>query len=145
MYRRVLVPLDGSVLAERALPHAVAHAEYRGAELILLKVQAPLGQRVGGVSSAMREARKHTDRMARDYLARVAEQIQARELAVKTAIVEGWPHIEIPRFAEENDVDLIVLSTQGRPGLTGWLRSSVAQRVMRGSKVPIVVVQSRAN
>jgi nucleotide-binding universal stress UspA family protein len=62
---------------------------------------------------------------------------------VRVATVEGSPHVNITEFAEANEVDLIVMSTRGQSGLTRWLMGSVADRVVRGATVPVLLVRSR--
>lgn len=142
MYKRILIPLDGSPLAEQALPHAIAHARCFRAELVLLKVQEPIPEVVGVSPGALRHAKDRTRELARDYLDRLATPIRAQGVRVETVTVDGRPHVEIPRFAEVNQVDLIVLSARGRSGLSRWLMGSVADRVVRGAAVPVMLVQS---
>jgi nucleotide-binding universal stress UspA family protein len=57
--------------------------------------------------------------------------------------VEGYPHHEIVGFAEENQIDLIVICTRGLSGLSRWLMGSVADRVVRGATVPVLLVQAQ--
>ena len=56
--------------------------------------------------------------------------------------IDGRPHVEIPQYAETNQVDLIVMSTRGQSGLSRWLMGSVADRVVRGATVPVLLVRS---
>ena len=60
-------------------------------------------------------------------------------------IIEGSPHVEIVQFAEGNQVDLIVMSTRGQSGLSRWLMGSVADRVVRGASVPVLLVRASKN
>ncbi len=84
MYKLVLLPLDGSALAEKALPHAVAQAENSRAELILLKVLEPLATHYNISLEAAERAEKATRELARDYLERIASGV--REKGVSEAI-----------------------------------------------------------
>jgi nucleotide-binding universal stress UspA family protein len=141
MYKRILLPLDGSPLAEQALPHAVSLAEHCGAELILLMVLQPLPDRsISGVGR--REAEEISARLAREYLEKVAASIAERNLAVQILTIEGQPPTEIVQYAEQNQVDLIVMSTRGQSGLSRWLMGSVADRVMRGAFLPVLLVRA---
>lgn len=141
MYKRILLPLDGSPLAEQALPHAVSLAEHCGAELILLMVLQPLPDRsISGVGR--REAEEISARLAREYLEKVAVSIAERNLAVQILTIEGQPPTEIVQYAEQNQVDLIVMSTRGQSGLSRWLMGSVADRVMRGAFLPVLLVRA---
>jgi nucleotide-binding universal stress UspA family protein len=143
MYERILLTLDGSALAEQAVPHAVIHAQCFGAELTLLKVLAPLprGRRVS--RAAIERAEKATEDLAREYLESIAAPIRERGITVQVAMVNGSPYEEIVRFAEENQMELLVMSTRGHSGISRWLLGSVADRVVRGATVPVLLVQAR--
>ena len=143
MYNRIVVPLDGSPLSEQALPHAVAQAARFGAELILLKVLAPLHDVVFSSPAAVRTAEDMTAQLARDYLEGVANGIREQGTAVQVATVEGEPYVEIIRYAEQQGADLIVISTRGQSGFSRWLLGSVTDRVVRGATVPVLLVQCR--
>lgn len=143
MYKSILVPLDGSPLAEQALPHAIMLSEQCSARLILLRVLVPVPRTVGPTEWVTRKAEELTGQMAGEYLEGVAETTRERGIDVKTVAVEGTPHLEIIRFAEENQVDLIVLTARGQSGISRWLMGSVADRVVRGADVPVLLVKSR--
>jgi nucleotide-binding universal stress UspA family protein len=143
MYKRILVPLDGSKLAEQALPHAAAHAAAFGAEIMLLKVLGPLPEPSMSSPRAVRSAEAASAQLAREYLEGVAAGLLEEGLAVQALTVEGKPYMQIIRFAEEHDVDLIVMSTRGHSGLSRWLLGSVADRVARGATVPLLLIQAR--
>jgi nucleotide-binding universal stress UspA family protein len=140
MYKRIVVPLDGSPLAEQALPHAVAQASRFGANLILLKVLAPLPEVVFSAPAAVLAAAKMSAQLARDYLEEVAAGLQEQGIAVQVAEIEGEPYVEIIRFAEDQGADMIILSTRGQSGFSRWLLGSVADRVVRGSTIPVLLV-----
>jgi nucleotide-binding universal stress UspA family protein len=143
MYKRILLPLDGSKMAEQALPHAAAQAECFGAELVLLRVIEPFPH-VRGVSAAeLATIRQQTDEWTQEYFERLTVDLQDHAFPVKTAIVEGRPNIAIMKYAESNQVDMIVICSRGRSGLSRWLMGSVADRVMRGAAVPVLLVQAR--
>jgi nucleotide-binding universal stress UspA family protein len=143
MYERILLTLDGSELAEQALPHAVIHAECFGAELTLLRVLTPLPRDRRVSHAAIERAEKVTEELALEYLERVAAPIRERGIPVEVATVNGSPYEEIVRFAEENQVALLVMSTRGHSGISRWLLGSVADRVVRGATVPLLLVQAR--
>lgn len=143
MYSRILIPLDGSRLAEAALPHAVAQAERFGAQLVLVKVLGPLPEPAMAGRSAVRGAEEHSAELARHYLEGVAEPLRDKGIDVETVTLEGKPYVEIINHAETAQVDLIVISTRGYSGLSRWLLGSVTDRVVRGATVPVLLVQSR--
>ena len=143
MYERVLLPLDGSSVAEQALPHAVAQATNFQAELILLKVLEPLAKYHNISLEAAGRAEKATHELAREYLERVAAGVRERGVLVRMVTVDGNPHEGIVSCAETEQVDLIVICTRGHSGLTRWLIGSVADRVVRGASVPVLLVSAR--
>ena len=143
MFKRILIPLDGSAMAEQALPYAVAQAEQFSALLILLQVLEPLphvrGMSAGDVESIKRQTRE----WAQEYLDRLIADIREKGVSVQAVIVEGQPNVSILQFAEKNQVDLLVLCSRGRSGLSRWLMGSVADRVVRGATVPVLLVRTR--
>ena len=141
MYKRILVPLDGSKLAEQALRHAAIQAGQFGAEIILLMVLGPLPDQTMAGRRAVRHAEEASARLALDYLEVAAAGPREQGLPVQTETVEGKPYLEIIRFAEEKGIDLIVMSTRGHSGLSRWLLGSVTDRVVRGATVPLLLVQ----
>jgi nucleotide-binding universal stress UspA family protein len=143
MYQRIMLPLDGSPLAEQALPHAIAIAEHFQAEVILMKVLAPLPRPPEATPACFQTAEEASMRLAREYLERVAAGAQQRGIRVHMATTEGRPHLQIIQYAETNQVDLIVMSTRGQSGLSRWLMGSVADRVVRGASVPVLLVRAR--
>jgi nucleotide-binding universal stress UspA family protein len=80
--------------------------------------------------------------MAREYLENIAAGLQEQGIPVQVVIIEGRPHTEILRFAETNQVDLIVICSRGRSGFSRWLMGSVADRVVRGASTPVLLVRS---
>ena len=143
MYSRILLPLDGSHLSELALPHAVVLAERFQAEMILLKVLEPLGSNLNLPTGAVKKAEAETRLMTKEYLDLIAAHVQEKMIPVKIVIVSGSPHEEIIRFAETEQVDVVVMSTHGRSGASRWLMGSVADRVMRGVNVPVLLIRAQ--
>ncbi len=143
MYKRILIPLDGSALAEQALPHAVAHAEHFQAELLLLRILVPLPRGHGPSEAVLSRAEEATAAMATEYLEGLAAGIREHDGRVQVVTCRGHPHLGIIDFAEVNQVDLIVMSTRGQSGISRWLMGSVADRVVRGANVPVLLVRIR--
>lgn len=139
MYERILVPLDGSAVAEQALPAAAVHAQTFDAELILLRVIEPLTDFVRP-SPALRDAETTMIALAQEYLEKQRDELEKLDIRVQAATVTGRTHEQILKFGETKQVDLIVICTRGRSGVSRWLMGSVADRVMRGARVPVLVV-----
>jgi nucleotide-binding universal stress UspA family protein len=74
------------------------------------------------------------------YLESVIVRVQEQDVPAQLVIQEGRPHMKITRYAEENQIDLIVMCTHGQSGLSRWLMGSVADRVARGARVPVLLV-----
>jgi nucleotide-binding universal stress UspA family protein len=143
MYKRILIPPDGSALAEQALPHAIAQAKGFDAELVLLRVLAhlPSAPLLGKVARSRAEA--FSNAVAREYLELVVVSVQEHDIPVRVVTAQGSPPVAITGFAEANEVGLIVMSTRGQSGLSRWLMGSVADRVVRGATVPVLLVRTR--
>jgi nucleotide-binding universal stress UspA family protein len=142
MHRRVLLPLDGSVMAEQALPHAIKQAVHFRSELILLRAVSPLLPSTGLSPTERGWVQEEAGEWARDYLESIATQVRARGVPVKVVIIREPPHEAITQFAETNGVDLIVICSRGQSGPSRWLMGSVADRVVRGATVPVLLVQA---
>jgi nucleotide-binding universal stress UspA family protein len=141
MYGRILVPTDGSPGVERAVEHAIELADVHGATLHAVYVvntaslaTLPMETSWEGVGAMLRED-------GEDALSRVGEMAEDAGVAVETHLVEGSPSREIVRFAEECDVDAIVMGTHGRGGIDRLLLGSVAERVVRAAEVPVTTVR----
>ena len=143
MFKRILLPLDGSTMAEQALPHAITQAKQFGALLILLRVLEPLPH-VGGMSAADIDLiKQQTRERVQEYLDPLVTDIREKGISVQAFIVDGRPNTAILQFAEKNQVDLIVICSRGRSGLSRWLMGSVADRVVRGATGPVLLVRTR--
>ncbi|MDL5361439.1 universal stress protein [Halalkalicoccus sp. NIPERK01] len=143
MYDRILVPTDGSAGVERAIEQAVALASVHGATIHAVFVvntasfaSLPMETSWEGVSDMLRED-------GEEALERVREIAEGRDVPVETALIEGTPSKEVVRYAEEEGCDLIVMGTHGRGGIDRLLLGSVAERVVRGSPVPVLTVRVR--
>ncbi len=141
MFTHILVPLDGSELAECVLPHVILQATVMGAEVTLfhsLERQDPKGS-----SSAVHPVEWHMRRVqAQGYLDKVSRKVKASIPGVKTALVEGSAAESIIEYAHNNDVDYMVLSTHGNSGLTGWNVSSTVQKVLLRSYISTLLVRA---
>jgi nucleotide-binding universal stress UspA family protein len=144
MYKKILVPLDGSELAEKALDHAEKLAETFDAEVILLQI-VPFMPLYGApelvVPFVVDEKQKEA---AENYLSHLAEELKKRGFKVATKVKVGMQvAAEIIDFAKESGVDLIVMCTHGRSGITRWVLGSVAHKVLTRAETPIFLVHLR--
>ncbi len=147
MFGNILVPLDGSPMADRILPHVAAIAqitspsmeERRQEALTLLRVLETDGVESTAVDSlawhfAKAEAQAHLDE--------AAKQLTQLGLASNTVLLEGEAARCIVEYAHKYSAELIVLSSHGRSGLSGWNVSSVAQKVIHRAGASIMLVRS---
>ncbi|MEA3375469.1 MAG: universal stress protein [Chloroflexota bacterium] len=140
MIDRILVPLDGSSLAECVLPHAVAVAEAMDAEVTLLRAvvreSSPGSPAVDPLDWHMRKSE------ADSYLTEVASRLREAGVEVKTVLVEGTAPGRIIRYARGEDVGLIIISSHGKSGLSRWNINSVVQKVILQAYAPTMVVRA---
>jgi nucleotide-binding universal stress UspA family protein len=150
--RRILIPLDGSDLAEQVLEPALALGAAAQAEYTLLRVVKPMtpasydpaSGRVSELRESLLKQLQSLDRQqwaeARDYLERPAERLRARSLTVQTHVVSHeQPAAAILDYASTRGADAIALATHGRGGLKRLLLGSVADKVLRGATIPVLV------
>lgn len=152
MYRRILVPLDGSQLAEEALRHAVQVASCtEGASITLIQVVGTIGTAVAadpmgasaGEAMAAMEAMDAAESAAGEYLDELSDGELLRGVPTRKVVVRGNAATEIVQYAHDNRIDLIAMSTHGRSGLGRLVFGSVADQVLRESGVPILLIRSR--
>ncbi len=144
MYRKILVPLDGSKLAEGVLPHAKALAYSEGAELVLLTVAAnPALDFVFSDPGLAQRAEEEQETRSKKYMREIENQLKSTGFRVSTLLRVGAVADTILSVADEMRVDLIAMSTHGRAGAARWLLGSVADRVVRNSQVPVLLIRPR--
>jgi nucleotide-binding universal stress UspA family protein len=135
---KVVVPLDGSKLAEAALDKALSLMDNRDVTLILLRVV----ESIDLPSGAADEPGDVAVQEAAEYLAGVAARTETDHVRVAKAIWFGSPAGAIIEAAELMDVDLLVMSTHGRSGISRWMMGSVAESVVHGTARPILLVRA---
>ncbi len=145
MYKKILVPLDGSKLAEEALPHAKDLAHQSDGQVTLLTVVQSIVPMVtpdmvsidtGPIIARMKE-------QAEQYLAHLTQKI-GEEAKIKAVVLEDTTIADaIVSYADSANIDLIVMSTHGRSGISRWMYGSVADRVLRAAHCPVLLIRSQ--
>jgi nucleotide-binding universal stress UspA family protein len=139
-----MIPLDGSDLARKGLGEAEKLAKCFGAELVLFQV-VPFMPIYGSpelvtpliIDEKQKEA-------AEQYLANLCEELRKKEFRVTATVKTGQQvAVEIIDFAKEHGVDLIVMSTHGRSGITRWVLGSVALKILTRAETPILLLRSK--
>jgi nucleotide-binding universal stress UspA family protein len=146
MYQRVLIPLDGSELAETILPFAERVAGPLDAEVVLLQVVEPpspiAGLGTGGIVGPDALFLRQVE--AKRYLDAVAARLEAKGLRVRTALALGTPAPEIAATARAQGADLIAMTTHGRSGVRRAIFGSVAAAVLQTAAVPVLMIREPA-
>ncbi|MDD4923730.1 MAG: universal stress protein [Dehalococcoidales bacterium] len=143
MYKKILVPLDGSKTAEEVLPHAKALAYSEGAEIIILNVVAnPAVEFAFSDPGIAAETIAEEEAAGKKYMFEIESQLKSEGFKVSAILAEGSAANVILKMAEQNKVDVIAMSTHGRTGPAHWFIGSVAERVVRNSKIPVVLIRS---
>ena len=144
-YRSIVIPLDGSTLAERALAQVRTIPAIGEASLVLVGVTATSDDRdlAGSGVDAPRIAlaRDGEAGMLPDYLRQTAQQLEAEGLVVRWRMMTGAPAEAILRVSAEEHADLIVMATHGRSGLSHLVLGSVAEEIVRHTDVPVMLVR----
>ena len=142
MYKKILVPLDGSPLAEKALDHAVKLAKLFDSEIILFQVVhfMPIYGSPELVAPLIVDEKQKE--YAEKYLTRLTREIEAKNLKVRSVVKTGQQvAVEIIDFAKESGVDLIMMCTRGRSGISRWVLGSTAHKVLVRAESPILLLR----
>ena len=145
MHEKILVPLDGSELAECVLPHVKAIAAGNGTrKVVLLRIVEPLP---AGTPPAVdfEVVRKAGVKAAEEYLARIKARLSKEGLNVEAEVLTGRPAETITDFVQREKVDLIALATHGRSGVSRWMFGSVADRLVRSLSVPVLLIRPKGS
>ena len=140
MYDKILVPLDGSELAECVIPHVQALAQSRpDAEVTLLYVVEPL-EVPGSSPEFKKKIETEGTTAAREYLQDISKQLAGIK-RVSTEVILGKPADTIASYADKIKADIVVMATHGRTGVRRWFLGSVADKVLHCSVVPVVLIR----
>ncbi|MCW5875416.1 MAG: universal stress protein [Anaerolineales bacterium] len=154
MYKRILVPLDGSKRAERILPHAQNLAAKEGATLILLYVVEPgMVPFTPGLSMAATPAPQElelywkslqdAEKEAAKYLKAQADSLSKQKINTETVVMRGDPVSSIVQSAEDQNADLIAMSSHGRSGLERVFYGSVTNGVLQKVDRPLLLIRAQ--
>jgi nucleotide-binding universal stress UspA family protein len=137
MYRKILVPLDGSKTAECIFGHVIDIAKVCSVlEVDLLFVVEPLP---AGIYQNRQELNDKLLAWAKHYLSDVVNRLGVDGIIAKPVIIDGKPAETILQYAEKYGIDLIIMSTHGRSGPSRWAFGSVTDKVVRSSPTPVLL------
>ena len=148
MYEKIMVPLDGSELAECVLPHVEGfikgcHVSNVVFVRVVEPITAPVG--IGNVYVGREESREResTRKSAvKDYLNQIVDRLKHEGTELHSEVLVGRVADSLADYTEKNDIDLILIATHGRSGVTRWVRGSIADKILRYSNVPVLMVRA---
>ena len=149
LVRKMLVPLDGSPIAEQVLPHAEAVAGTLGSEILLFHVFEPMRKHAGGVvyralpDEVVNEENDRRKQAGLSYLNEISKKMKGPEISVSIEVTRGSPADQILDYAETHGTDLIAMSTHGRSGIGRWVFGSVTDKVLHSGDTAVLVVRAR--
>jgi nucleotide-binding universal stress UspA family protein len=142
VYKRAVVALDGSPVAEVIIPFILEIAGPLDMEVVLVRVTRPIAPEViEGSRKVITEDQEASRIDAEEYLAPIAVELRRKGVQVRTQVCRGQPAEEIVAAARETSSDLIAMTTHGRSGLGRLLFGSVAEAVLRESGLPVFLMR----
>jgi nucleotide-binding universal stress UspA family protein len=143
IYKKILIATDGSEYTKNAIDYGIDLAKNTGAKLLTIYVvdtAAFASIPMDAAWESMYELLRQEGEVALKY---VAEKAGDEGVEIEGNIIEGHPADEIIKYSEKNSISLIVLGTLGKSGLDRFLLGSVAEKVVRNSKIPVLVVRGK--
>jgi nucleotide-binding universal stress UspA family protein len=144
--KKVIVPLDGSPLAEKVLPHIMDLAKTMRLEIVFLRAYAlPPTISTDEYGTYSEELFNQLEAEAKDYLAEKTRELQQKGVENVSSVVDiGYAAEEITRLARKTPDNFIAMCTHGRSGVTRWVLGSVTERVVRHSGDPVLIIRAGA-
>jgi nucleotide-binding universal stress UspA family protein len=150
MYKKILVPLDGSELAECVIPHLETLA--KGCEIntiVFVRVvdpsippsTYPTSAEFGLLKEDTKELEAHRKEVAEDYLKQLVKKLNYGWAELKWEVLVGKAAESIAEYTQKNDVDVVIIASHGRSGIRRWMLGSVADRILRSICVPVMMVR----
>ena len=151
MYQKIMVPLDGSELAECVLPHVQAIATgCKAASVVFVRVIPPIHLQanvpakgiLGFNEKKLKQIEEQRKQTADAYLKKIVESTRIEGAALSYEVLEGSVATALSHWAEDNGVDLIVIASHGRSGISRWVYGNVADRVLRSACAPVLMIRA---
>lgn len=149
MYKKILVPLDGSPQAECVIPHleTIAKTGVKDIELISVvePIEIPTRGRIAINEDDLKQIALELRSDAHKYLDLVAKRLTRSGIKVHPIILTGKPAESLINYIESNNIDLVIMATHGRSGITRLVWGSIAEKVVRSVDVPVLLVKNPAS
>jgi len=149
MYEKIMVPLDGSELAECVLPHVEGFIKgCHVSNVVFVRVVEPITAPVGNVYIGREESRERESTRKSavkdylDYLNQIVDRLKHEGTELHSEVLVGRVADSLADYTEKNDIDLILIATHGRSGVTRWVRGSIADKILRSSNAPVLMVRA---
>ena len=147
MFKKILLCLDGSSLAEQMIPYATSIAQQYSSSLVLLQVvnvpSALAAASAQGAESVVEEEMQRLAFTSQTYLERLAGNLRESGMTVEAVTIQGSPGNTIVEYATANEVDLVAIATHGRKNIGRLVFGSVADHVLRHTCIPVLSVTPR--
>ena len=154
MYKKIMVPLDGSELAECVLPHVesiITGCQVSTIVFVRVIEPAPEAYRgsyapgefdYGKIHENTKRIEEERESSAEKYLKELVSRLTQNEVKFQTKVLAGKAADSLIDYSEANDIDLILMATHGRSGVGRWIRGSMADRILRASRAPVLMVRA---
>jgi len=147
VYKKILVPLDGSPVAECVIPHVETIAKSVNAEVELLSVveQYEIPTRGGMALSEdeLKQTNSDTRQHVHNYLGIIVSRLNQLGIKAYPIVLSGKAADTIVDYASNNDIDVIIMCTHGRSGISRWFWGSVTEKVLRVIDIPILLIKAK--
>ncbi|MDP2643339.1 MAG: universal stress protein [Desulfobacterales bacterium] len=158
MFKKIMVPLDGSEVAECVIPYVDGFIEQGQVDaIVFVRVIRPISMATalaateesnqafaGELLIKLNENEGERKFLIAEYLSDVVKRLKQNRVKLQTAVLVGKVADSLLHYAENNGIDLILLATHGRSGVSRWVRGSVAERVLRASPIPVLIIRAPA-
>ena len=147
MYETIVVPLDGSELAECVLPHVETIAKGCGVKnIIFVRAVEPFRTTTGGEvvfsEEYVKKYESDSKAAAKDYLDKLVGKLSYGGVSLKSEVLFGRPVDILVDYAKKKNPSLIIIATHGRSGVSRWVWGSAADRILRGACVPVLMIRA---
>lgn len=147
MYKNVMVPLDGSSLAECVLPHVDALTKAGLIEKVTFvrvaePVRVPVDVEGPVLDKQWQETQAERRAEAEDYLGKLLSRLNYGKVNVGSQVLMGTAADSLADYAVKKGIDLIIIASHGRSGISRWVWGSVAERILRSARAPVLIVKA---
>ena len=149
MFKKIMVPLDGSELAECVLPYLQAMTEAKGVQtVVFVRVVEPFsltpvrGETGWLTEEEIKQLDTKSQAVAESYIEKLVSRLDYGKVTIQKEVLVGRAAEQLAEYARKNDIDLIVVATHGRSGVSRWVWGSVADKLLRSVHAPVLMVRA---